>query len=70
MRADGLTKFYETKAKWDYAVFMLGMKFKKNEYILKAKSVQSKQKQTSTEAVHCVVHLNLKLFTIFAIREK
>ena len=27
MRADGLTKFYETKAKWDYAVFMLGMKY-------------------------------------------
>ena len=27
MRADGLTKFYETKAKWDYAVYMLGMKY-------------------------------------------
>ena len=27
MRADGLTKFYETKAKWDYAVYMLGMRY-------------------------------------------
>ena len=27
MRADGLTKPYDTKAKWDYAVWMLGMRY-------------------------------------------